>query len=485
MLGSILAGDRPICCTQPQGCVEMLLTDPGTGNEDPNASFLLPLQSSVLPPGPRQRELRSYRVNTQGKDVYLGEPLVCGDVLYVNVGHSIEEMQLVICPKGFMLIQRTDRCRYQGDMSSELHMLWSPFTVVERCQVNALKQSEKWAVFKITVFRQEGMDLNLYFASSGPDADKQRSAWIAVISQALATVTQSLIPEHELRVQPVQGRQRTSTRIMAGYLLYSDALEKVTLCYCELHAPLKGMAELVFYPDEHCEEEMKTLTFSANASASTRKGSYCTIFGLDSHRFCARSRTEKDLWLRAVSNILVKLMFDRRDPTPRDLALYRAAVFERVESMSNPSNESGRCLDGNSSTVKQLLPAISATSATAALVPIMDEALEKQIASSRNWLMRNSSTVKQLLPAISATSATAALVPIMDEEPRRPLPAVVGDVLEPPEPGDEKAVVAIAERSEDPHKVVSAVRGDAHESPESGDEEATAFVCEEDELRFI
>lgn len=42
---------------------------------------------------------------------------------------------------------------------------------------------------------------------------------------------------------------------------------------------------------------------SESTTVSTRSGVYCNVFGIDHHRFCARNADEKDLWLRAVSNV--------------------------------------------------------------------------------------------------------------------------------------------------------------------------------------
>jgi hypothetical protein len=94
---------------------------------------------------------------------------------------------------------------------------------------------------------------------------------------------------------------------------------------------------------------------------STRKGSYCTVFGIDQHRFCARTKDEKELWLRAVSNIKVKLMFDAPDPTSEDLAVFRAAVLERIvklESLGAAAPEDGEGSPRNVESWDPLLPQV-------------------------------------------------------------------------------------------------------------------------------
>merc|ERR1712056_38407 len=112
---------------------------------------------------------------------------------------------------------------------------------------------------------------------------------------------------------------------MAGYLLQNENADNVSLFYCELHAYSGGEARLTVYRDEWCQQEVRCLHLSHTSTVSTRKGAYCTVFGVDNYRFCARTREEKDLWLRAVSNIEVKLMFDAPDPTDEELGIFRAA----------------------------------------------------------------------------------------------------------------------------------------------------------------
>merc|ERR1712039_774730 len=79
------------------------------------------------------------------------------------------------------------------------------------------------------------------------------------------------------------------------------------------------------------------------STVSTRKGAYCTVFGVDNHRFCARTREEKDLWLRAVSNIKVKLMFDARIPlmSPRGDRWDPDPIDERSDSAGSEFKDEG------------------------------------------------------------------------------------------------------------------------------------------------
>jgi len=294
-----------------------------------------------LPAGPRERMVPTYA--TADSEVLHGEPLLSGNILQLTLGESIHEMRLLIHVNGFSLTPVS--ANIHGHASSAPHSMstaWSPFSLVEKCQVKTMQHSAYWAVFKLTVFRREGQDRCYYFATTGCNAYKERDRWVIEMVSAIGNVTTSLFPPHAITVEPLPGVSQTSTRIMAGYLLQSGSCDNVSLFYCELHAYSAGEARLAIYHDEWCEQEVNSIPLADNSTVSTRKGAYCTVFGVDHHRFCARTREEKDLWLRAVSNIKVKLMFDAPDPTDEELQIFRAAVHERIGELEYKREESGR-----------------------------------------------------------------------------------------------------------------------------------------------
>mmetsp|Transcript_61642 Transcript_61642/g.198561 ORF Transcript_61642/g.198561 Transcript_61642/m.198561 type:complete len:488 (-) Transcript_61642:10-1473(-) len=279
----------------------------------------------ALPVGPRERMVPTYA--TAEDERLQGEPLYSGNILQLTLGESIHEMQLALHVNGFSLTPCDTIAR---GTPRPISRAWSPFSLVEKCQVKTMQHSAYWAVFKLTVFRKEGQDRCYYFATTGCDAYKERDRWVLEMVTAIGNVTMSLFPPHAITVDPLPGVATTSTRIMAGYLLQSGTADNVCLFYCELHAYSHGEARLAVYHDEWCEQEVSSVQLADSSTVSTRKGAYCTVFGVDQHRFCARTKEEKDLWLRAVSNVKVKLMFDAPDPTDEELQMFRAAVHERV-----------------------------------------------------------------------------------------------------------------------------------------------------------
>jgi len=294
-----------------------------------------------LPAGP-ERTVPTFATGQDGlKPVVLqGSPLYCDGVLRLCLGDSIHEATMTLHVNGFTVSERGPAA--PGPLPSSLTRLWSPFSLVEKCQVRAKQQDTQWAIFKLTFFRKEGQDASFYFATSGPDAEGRRERWVEQISGAVGNLTLSLFPRFELSVDPVPGRAGTSTRIMAGYLLQGGAADRASLVFCELHAYVGREARLVLYRDEWCEQEVLSIAIRDSSVVSTRKGAYCTVFGVNDQLFCARTEDERELWLRAISNIKVKLMFDAPDPSPEELEVFRCAVSERIGTLPPPLPPGGR-----------------------------------------------------------------------------------------------------------------------------------------------
>merc|ERR1712136_358919 len=59
----------------------------------------------------------------------------------------------------------------------------------------------------------------------------------------------------------------------------------------------------------------------------------CSCFSINGKHFSARTCAEKMLWLRAISNIKVKLEHQRENPTPTEIMHYREAILESARSL--------------------------------------------------------------------------------------------------------------------------------------------------------
>lgn len=284
----------------------------------------------VLPRGPKERAVRTYSSMALRFEDLQGEVFFRGRIMHLRLGESTYEMELCLHANGFHMCSVDPR---KDGRVETVCQAWSPFSLIEKCQVKAYEKTADWAVFKVTVFRAESSDKSLYFACSGDAAYRERERWVAEITHAISRVTASLFPPHAIAVLPVPWVPHTNTRIMAGYLLQCRARDAVSVLYCELHAYNSGMARLTTYKDEWCDDEVACVVLCDASVVSTRKGAYCTVFGVDDHRFCTRTHEEKELWLRAISNIKVKLMFQAPDPTEEEISLFRSAVRERIDKM--------------------------------------------------------------------------------------------------------------------------------------------------------
>mmetsp|Transcript_96607 Transcript_96607/g.288424 ORF Transcript_96607/g.288424 Transcript_96607/m.288424 type:complete len:404 (+) Transcript_96607:177-1388(+) len=218
------------------------------------------------------------------------------------------------------------------DQPLELSIAWSPFSLVQACRLHSVQadKDQHWMrLFKVSIFHH---GLTHYFATQGGEADTERARWVADVSRALRTLTQSLFPSFRLRVEPLDGMDWTATRILAGYLLLYDELG-VSLVYAELHCECDTSALFAAYEDEHCDVQVLNLALEMSTVVSERVGVDCSCFSIGDHHFAARTCAEKNLWLRAISNVKVKLRHKTSNPTATDLRNYRAAVFEHIRQL--------------------------------------------------------------------------------------------------------------------------------------------------------
>mmetsp|Transcript_70627 Transcript_70627/g.169242 ORF Transcript_70627/g.169242 Transcript_70627/m.169242 type:complete len:486 (-) Transcript_70627:12-1469(-) len=263
-----------------------------------------------------------------------GDVISMGQLLYITPGSEVvtREMQMSIYVNGFAMeaAQRNVSSKDTSSRPSIVKRLWSPFSMVEACQVKTPQNNLAWAAFKLTVFRADGDDECLFFATAGQDALAQRDLWMTEMSTGISRVTKSLFPPHSITVSPLRGVSPTSDRILAGYLLYRAGPDTASLVYCELHAYRDGASEFKSYTDEWCTWGVAKQVVTADTIVSSRTREHCTVFGLDDERYSARTKQEKDLWLRALSNIKVKLTYTAPDPSAEELEHIRAAIHEKV-----------------------------------------------------------------------------------------------------------------------------------------------------------
>lgn len=314
-------------------------SQPGNGslNHDSNLGELQTELCEEWSRSERRRRSRSecglVKYAAQLDQPMMGLPLHVGDVRYLQRAtddeeHRFEQATLALYINGFSISRHSQP-------EKEVKIAWSPFSLVQACRLHTVKADESlpWLrLFKISVFHHGSTH---FFAVEGSDAEIERTRWVADIARVLRAFTQSLFPPFEVSVEPVVGVPGTGTRILAGYLLKCDKHD-VTLVYGELHAHWEGRSVFVAYEDEYCDTRILKLFLEVETMVSEHVAVDCGCFTLDCHHFATRTCSEKSLWLRAISNIKVKLRHSAHNPTLDDIHHYRMAVLECARSMAGP-----------------------------------------------------------------------------------------------------------------------------------------------------
>eukprot|EP00811_Abedinium_folium_P028867 NODE_4503_length_1883_cov_7.717540.p1 GENE.NODE_4503_length_1883_cov_7.717540~~NODE_4503_length_1883_cov_7.717540.p1 ORF type:complete len:565 (+),score=141.24 NODE_4503_length_1883_cov_7.717540:194-1696(+) len=345
--------------------------------------------------GPNKQEVDVYQVSLKG--VLEGEPMKAGSVIYCLAGGCSQDVVLALYGYGFQL-------RPPGGAGGDASYPWTPFTVIDIFD-------DIDGGFRLNIFTSEreaaegptptSGQMCHYFTALGADPTDSRAAWLEAIQAQLHAVTVSLFPPHSIRSAPVLTNTATLMRVMAGYLLCMSA-EGILLVYAQLGACSDGKAPVELFTDEGCSHRVMTIPLVANSSVGTYNGVHCNIFELGIYRFCARTPAEREIWVRALGNTKVKLVFRAPDPSWEEIEVYRAAVQERVDEVQPEVNLS---IDDN---VSALLPARARPPVPAA--PSGDVRYPEpmdDIFSSRT-LAASARGPVGLWPAVAANAANAA-----------------------------------------------------------------------------
>lgn len=291
-------------------------------------------EEELVPSAPRQVEslLEPDIVNYATGLHYpvLGPPVRSGEVwhLHAQSGKRFQKGLFSLCLNGFTLSPTSGK-GFEGD---ELSISWSPFSLVQSCRlhtVDADKSRPNLRLFRVSIFSHSWSHI---LAVEGKNADQDRARWVAEIARVLRLLTQSLFPEFSHSVEPLPMAQWTITRILAGYLLLCHDTGTLLL-YCELHAHRDCVASFNVYADERCTSQLMTMNIKVTTKVSEVVGVDCSCFSINGKHFSARTCAEKMLWLRAISNIKVKLEHQRENPTPTDIMHYREAILESARSL--------------------------------------------------------------------------------------------------------------------------------------------------------
>jgi len=212
----------------------------------------------------------------------------------------------------------------------------TPFTLVRNCKLQggtAGLPMSSFKVFKIACFTE---GTSYYFGVRIEDdldaeADLKRSKWVVELSHIISTVNQSLFPQFSMQCLPVDGVPSTTTRLLAGYLGFADHCDVLAVVYAELHAHGRLGARFVLYENPFCTRKVSELLITQLSTCCEMIGINCTCFSVEGRHFSCRSPQERKIWLRAISNIKVKLHHRAPLPSEQDLADYRLSVCECIK----------------------------------------------------------------------------------------------------------------------------------------------------------
>merc|ERR1712137_687519 len=121
---------------------------------------------------------------------------------------------------------------------------------------------------------------------------------------------------------------------MAGYLLrMADDYSSFELVYGDVSQTSANEALLTLYTRETCECVHETLQITGMGCVA---GAYSNVFELGKCLFCARSRVERDVWVRGLCNISTKVNLGV-ERCEENFRTFRMAILERVvEQLSLP-----------------------------------------------------------------------------------------------------------------------------------------------------
>mmetsp|Transcript_49256 Transcript_49256/g.86707 ORF Transcript_49256/g.86707 Transcript_49256/m.86707 type:complete len:424 (+) Transcript_49256:88-1359(+) len=255
-----------------------------------------------------------------------GVPIREGELWYLSAEEKVEPVTFTLYVNGFSFV-------HDGH---EVSISLSPFSLVRNCKFQSnysnLNLSD-FKIFKVSLFTH---GICYYYGVRGADerqAEEERSRWVLDISRAMRLVTQSLFPPFSISCDPLESVATTQRRLMAGYLIHHDDLSVASVLYCELHPQSDDQAKLVLYENELCQTPVMDIYITERSICCEKVGINCSCFCVEDHQFSTRTLSERKLWLRAISNVKVKLQNRAPSPSVEDLKHYRLAIKEHISTI--------------------------------------------------------------------------------------------------------------------------------------------------------
>lgn len=284
--------------------------------------FESPLEIRVPDFAPK---VRGYQTFSSAPDQpLLGVPIREGCLWHLSAQDRFEPITFSLYVNGFSFST--------ADGTAEASVSLSPFSLVRNCRFQS-GECSKLKSFKVSLLEP---DPCCYFAvRSGceREAEEERSDWVLGLSHTILLITDSLLPTFSVTCDPLPGVPATARRLMAGYLIHRDNASLISVIFCELHAHSGVSARMVLYENELCESSILDILITESSSCCDVVGINCSCFVVDCHYFASQTPSERKLWLRALSNVKVKIQNRAPEPSDEELQHYRTSIREHISAL--------------------------------------------------------------------------------------------------------------------------------------------------------
>merc|ERR1712113_765914 len=104
-------------------------------------------------------------------------------------------------------------------------------------------------------------------------------------------------------------------------------------CELQAHSYAGSSARLVVYENDSCESTIMDLLVTESSVCCDVVGINCSCFIVDSHHFASQTPSERKLWLRALSNVKVKIQNRAPEPTDEEILDYRVSIRQHINAL--------------------------------------------------------------------------------------------------------------------------------------------------------
>lgn len=256
----------------------------------------------------------------------LGVPVREGSLWHLSRQDRFEQVTFSLYVNGFAFST-------PGGLEASVSL--SPFSLVRNCRFQS-GVCAKLKTFKVSILDR---DPCCYFAVQSVcerGAEEERSDWVLGISHTILLIIDSLLPPFSVTCDPLPGVPQTERRLMAGYLIHKEDSTSISVLFCELQAHHGDSARMVLYENEFCDTHpVITIHITEGSVCCDLVGINCSCFVVDNHHFASQTPSERKLWLRALSNMKVKVQNRAPEPDAEELEHYRAAIREHIKAIED------------------------------------------------------------------------------------------------------------------------------------------------------